>query len=306
MEKARNHSRIGPATQAIMLTEWVNRCLSRLQDYRHLKADTELFFAGVTSGVAVVVGAVTATITQSGAVIGVLVAGAAIVLAGYLVDGLPSFLEYVQNTDVTAPSNSNAAQTHSRSKCDVVGLVSDPRSGRTRSLRERKQILISADVATRADGEIHLTDTFTALWLSQIQTFQRDDRRAADQFASSLGVAAAMVEMSRHGEAGVIVTRDRPRNRDGEIIGWWASMEALSADLAITSALAECVPIWEELSGVERGAIVTTVRSFLETCPGCGREMNASGDLDTTNRADRAYVSVTCEECGGESLNPRE
>lgn len=291
---------------------------SRLRNSDYTGNERRPGLTGVNVGLAVGITVTTATISRPAAVIASVGTAVMILVRGYAIPGTASLLERAET--VTVVSRLFRESTHRRSPrlCESLERVTPGRSRRGLPAGEAEQILFQAGVIdSQGDGNytietaaasptttrgrterdytgVHLTDTFSAEWLARLQRVRDGESQPSDEFTSisMFDVDPSQAKIADYSDDGVVVTEE------GDIIGWWDSAAAFSADITIDLTLAAWVSVWGELTDQERADLISIVRLLLNSCPACGRVMDESNSLIDTDRSGGARVSITCNQCG--------
>ena len=96
--------------------------------------------------------------------------------------------------------------------------------------------------------------------------------------------------------------RDYPAAEVGRRIRKWPSDEALALDVATHAVLIERDSRWWDVPQKQRVEILRSLRSFRETCPGCGGPIVAGEELVESCCAQYEVISVGCVDCGAHLL----
>lgn len=188
---------------------------------------------------------------------------ALLTVRGYVFPGTPSFVRAVRSW---------SRETHSP---DTVPWD--------------EQELLRAGILTRIDGDFQPTESFLTRWRGYVGAAgpRADDGPA---LASALGIDPTRVRLEwrddvLHAEAG------------GTPLGAWLSRAALVADTASIHVLRHQYPRWDYFSPRRRGAMLSTLRLYLDVCPGCDGatvlDRAPSRRLGVSGRT----VAVTCADC---------
>lgn len=142
-----------------------------------------------------------------------------------------------------------------------------------------------------ADADLCLQDAFAASWKRRIEQV-RDTETARNRFAMILNIDPADVHFeSADARFSVEYT--------GDTIATWESEAAFLADIAVESTLAEWLPGWQEYDEQIRTQILSSMRVFLEWCPGCDGRLETSEDvIQTCCGPDTTNVIIECVDCG--------
>jgi hypothetical protein len=152
-----------------------------------------------------------------------------------------------------------------------------------------EQELLRAGVLTRTDGDFQPTESFLTHWRAHVSAAgpRADDHRA---LAVALGVDPARVRLEWRD--GVLCAE-----AGGTQLGAWLSRAALVADTASIHVLRRQHPSWDRFSPWRRGAILSTLRLYLDVCPGCdGITVLDRAPSRRPNVGGRT-VAVTCAAC---------
>lgn len=188
---------------------------------------------------------------------------ALLIVRGYAVPGTPAFVRAVTAWFDTAQSTDSAPQN------------------------ERE--LLRVGILTRSDGELQPTESFLTAWRARVHSAgpREDDVRA---LADALDIDPTDVVLEwREGVLSAEVA--------GAPLGAWLSRAALIADTASIHELRRRYPRWNAVSPTFRGAMLSTLRLYLDVCPGCeGTTVLDRATSRVPGRTGRT-VAVTCVDC---------
>lgn len=161
-------------------------------------------------------------------------------------------------------------------------------SGPERLPRDERELLRAGVFAVRGD-EFRPTESFAAAWRSRVVTAGRreDDSRS---LAVALGLPPDAVRLVPVGE--VLVAESRGRR-----FGAWLSRAALVADTASIAELRRRCPQWDLLPPRLRGAMLATLRLYLDVCPVCDGGLSLDRAASRVPGAADTVVAVTCTGC---------
>lgn len=98
------------------------------------------------------------------------------------------------------------------------------------------------------------------------------------------------VSVDEYGDALVAST-------DEEILGQWPSQAAVVADIAAAAELADRYPDWERLNPAERARVLTSLRIFIEECPGCDGPVRVEQEVIESCCMSHDVVVSACQNC---------
>ncbi|WP_136601936.1 hypothetical protein [Salinigranum halophilum] len=201
-------------------------------------------------------------VPPSGAVL-IGVGVAFLVLRGYAVPGTPAFVRAVSDW-------LDAANSHSPAPPD-----------------ERE--LLRAGVLRRASGDFQPAPSFLAAWRARVRSAgpREDDARA---LAAALSVAPERVTLAWRD--GVLFAEAA-----GAPLGAWLSRAALVADTASIHELRRRYPRWDAVSPQRRGAMLSTLRLYLDVCPSCDGTTVLDRASSRVPGVNERTVAVTCADC---------
>lgn len=273
---------------------------------------------GLNVGLGVGITAWIATFSRPAAVIAALGATLMILFRGYAVPGTGVFLEKAETAGILDLLSRGGSEQQSDDVHRSVEKIITMCVRRELPRENRKLTLVSAGVidhdsddyrlnrntpsptesglsyTEHSDTEFYLTDSFREDWLNRMQTV-RSSPQASKYPTAIMSVNPEMIEVSEHDDRVVITQK-------GEVIGWWVSTAAFSADITIGPVLAEWVSDWEQLDRRAQAELISNLRSFLKTCPGCGTELDRLEDVTQGEQSGVGRVSITCTECGSDIL----
>lgn len=188
---------------------------------------------------------------------------ALLVVRGYAVPGTPAFVRAVATWFDTVQTTDAAPQN------------------------ERE--LLRAGVLRRSGGEFQPTESFLAAWRARVHSAgpREDDARS---LADALDVDPEHVVLEWRD--GILFAEAA-----GAPLGAWLSRAALVADTASIYELRHRYLRWDAVSPKARGAMLSTLRLYLDVCPGCeGTTVLDRATSRVPGRGGRT-VAVTCADC---------
>lgn len=186
-----------------------------------------------------------------------------LVVRGYAVPGTPAFVRAVTAWFDTVQSADPAPQN--------------------------EQELLRAGILTRSGGEFQPTESFLTAWRARVHSAgpREDDARA---LANALDIDPDGVVLEWRD--GVLFAETA-----GSPLGAWLSRAALVADTASIYELRQRYPRWDLVSPKLRGTMLSTLRLYLDVCPGCeGTAILDRAASRVPGRSGRT-VAVTCADC---------
>lgn len=186
-----------------------------------------------------------------------------LIVRGYVIPGTPAFVSAVTKWFETVQSAETAPQN------------------------ERE--LLRAGILTCSGGEFQPTESFLAAWRARVHSAgpREDDVRA---LADALDVDTDDVLLEWRD--GVLFAEAA-----GAPLGAWLSRAALVADTASIYELRHRYPRWGLVSPKRRGAMLSTLRLYLDVCPGCeGTAVLDRAASRVPGRGGRT-IAVTCADC---------
>ncbi|AUV82145.1 hypothetical protein C2R22_11210 [Salinigranum rubrum] len=152
-----------------------------------------------------------------------------------------------------------------------------------------EQELLRAGVLARANGGFQPTASFLAAWRARVRSAgpREDDARALSE---ALGVDPERVTL--RWRAGVLFAEV-----SGTPLGAWLSRAALVADTASIHELRRRYPQWDLSSPQRRGAMLSTLRLYLDVCPACDGTTVLDRAASRVPGALGRTVAVTCADC---------
>lgn len=152
-----------------------------------------------------------------------------------------------------------------------------------------EQELLRAGILTQADGDFQPTESFLTHWRAHVSAAgpRADDARA---LAVALGVDPARVRLEWRD--GVLCAE-----AGGTPLGAWLSRAALVADTASIHVLRRQYPRWDRFSPLRRGAMLSTLRLYLDVCPGCDGVTVLDRAPSRRPSVGGRTVAVTCVDC---------
>ncbi|WP_318569288.1 hypothetical protein [Salinigranum marinum] len=160
--------------------------------------------------------------------------------------------------------------------------------GPERIPRDERELLRAGVFAVRGD-EFRPTESFAAAWRTHVVTAGRRENDARS-LAVVLGLPSDAVRVAPVGELLVAEARERR-------LGAWLSRAALVADTASIAELRRFCPQWDLLSPRLRGAMLATLRLYLDVCPVCDGELSLDRATSRVPGAVDTVVAVTCTGC---------
>lgn len=87
---------------------------------------------------------------------------------------------------------------------------------------------------------------------------------------------------------------------DDQMVGKWRSRAAFVADVASKNVLSDRSERWDGLSVDERARVLDRLRTYAETCPGCGG--TTEGSTETVEGCCSTFeaFTVSCPDCGAQ------
>jgi len=139
--------------------------------------------------------------------------------------------------------------------------------------------------------DLCLTDAFEADWFDEIDAVEE----------SGLDAAAAVNAFGFDADPDEFDLDDRAETRTlrspSGVAGRWPSRAALLADVAASRALESWLPDWGAYQPETKGAVLTGLRMFLETCPS-GGDVRMGEEVVESCCSSHEVIAVTCEETG--------
>lgn len=156
--------------------------------------------------------------------------------------------------------------------------------------RNAPGVLVEAGVGTRQpDDTISLRDDFESTWMRIASTIGGTDK-GNEIFRQSLCLAADRAAFVDEGERYEV-------RIDDLYYGTWESEVAFRIDMAAAYLLNQEYDGWTELSKPEQGAVLSTLRTLLETCPQCGEAVTVDRRGGGDGRDPHAVTEIFCTRC---------
>lgn len=240
----------------------------------------------VNTGIALVLGAIAATVsfTLSGVILGLSLL--AIYTRGYLIPGTPQLTQTYFPDRVLRWFGKTPAH-------DTLAAVPEDED-----VSELGETLIESGIV-HVDPETHdftLDETFRQTWRQRMQSV-RDTETAQTRLAATIDVDPEQLTFDDQSSQFVV-------RHDGDYAGRWISEAAFISDLALEPTLAEWIPQWDELTGQDRAELLVRVRVFLERCPVCDESLTEAEDVVRSCCSESVTtVTTECTECNATVFN---
>ncbi|AFZ72729.1 hypothetical protein [Natronobacterium gregoryi] len=225
---------------------------------------------------------------------------AAIYVRGYLVPGTPTLTKRYFPDWLLAKFDKAPATRGTALENDADAAVPDEPGSDDDLIPDRvdpeRQFLEHGVVApceevAGADGpddDLCLTAAVRQDWQAELEAIRDGDRRR--QVATFLEIDPAALDFECSGEQAIARV-------DGRQAAFWESEAALLADLAAAEVLANRLPNWDRLSLENRSQLASGLRTFVESCPGCGGSISLDEEtVESCCRSHQVYA-ITCEAC---------
>lgn len=166
------------------------------------------------------------------------------------------------------------------------------RWGSTESLPRDEHQLLRAGVIEVRNGDLRPTAGFVTDWRRRVVAAGPREADGAS-LAAAVGLDPTSVSLRWQGE--LLVATAKPSGRP---LGVWLSRAALVADIASMAELRRRYPQWDALSPRFRGAVLATLRLYLDVCPVCDGALTLDRAPSRVSATD-AVVALTCTACDG-------
>jgi len=157
-----------------------------------------------------------------------------------------------------------------------------------------ERVLEQAGAVTEPEREddLRLTEGFHAAWRDRIADLRERESVGGD-LAAVLGVDPNRLLLKEFD--GIFVAYlDARDNRVGE----WESRAACLADVAAANELRTRYDGWGDLGADERGAVLNSLRVFLQRCPACDGAVTVDEEVVASCCRSVDVLAGTCRGCG--------
>jgi len=203
---------------------------------------------------------------------------AAIYLRGYLVPGTPRLTEAYLPDRVLR----------------WFGKAPPAGGGADRGGIDVERVLALADAVTESEREddLRLTEAFHAAWRDRIADL-RERESISEDLAAVLDVDPDRLLLKEF-EGIFVAYVDARDNRVGE----WESRAACLADVAAANELRTRYDGWTHLDAEERGAVLNSLRIFLQRCPACDEPVTVDEEVVASCCRSVDVLAGSCRGCG--------
>lgn len=274
---------------------------------------------------AVVLGAIIARKSKLGALVTVSISAVLIYLRGYLVPGTPTLTKqylppsvlqlFGKESKQTAYSGFGSVETQQREKTigkQTLGSTHNDAASTSSAVADNNESSINQPTEETVDSispekfllkydiikpcpnvnDLCLTEAFKNEWYDEIDRIDADTLKAEDA-ACVVGITEDKddFQIEHHGGARIL-------QRDDQHIGQWPSQAALVADVTAARVLNSWTNEWASFPIGQKGALLNSLRLFLERCPTTGGEVTMDEETVESCCQSHDVVAVTCEETG--------